>query len=137
MGYIDKDKQREFQRLWKARRRREAVEALGGRCAVEGCDVTDPAQLIFDHIDPFWKEHRPCDLWSMRSERREAELMKMQLLCVVHEKEKRSRNDDNRRGRERNEALRRAQAIREAYEPVPAWVTEPDLLLAEQDRQGE
>lgn len=57
MAYKDKEKQKEFQRLWKRRRnletKLEALEILGGKC--KNCEVTDYRCIQFDHIIP---EHR-------------------------------------------------------------------------------
>lgn len=54
MAYKDKEKQREFQRLWRRKYRLDqklkAIEILGGKC--KQCGVTDYRCLQFDHIKP-------------------------------------------------------------------------------------
>lgn len=58
MAYKDKDKQREFQRLWRRKYRLDqklkAIEILGGKC--KNCGVTDYRCLEFDHIKPELRE---------------------------------------------------------------------------------
>ena len=72
MGYKDPNKQREYQRLWMARRRSEWMEA-NGPCV----DCGSSEALEVDHSDQTTKvEHK---VWSWSKVRREAELAK----CVV------------------------------------------------------
>lgn len=73
MGYKDKDQQREYQRLWMAKRREEF---FSGKVCIE-CDSSDDLEL--DHIDPAKKvTHR---IWSWSDKRRNVELAKCQVLC--------------------------------------------------------
>ena len=57
MAYKDKEKQKQFQRLWKRRKnletRQKALEILGGKC--KNCDVTDFRCIQFDHIIPEYR----------------------------------------------------------------------------------
>lgn len=73
MPYKDKEKQRQFQREWCAKRRREYFN--GKRCA----QCHTPSDLELDHIDPATKVHH-C-IWSWSKPRRDAELAKCQPLC--------------------------------------------------------
>lgn len=54
MAYKDKEKQKEFQRLWRRKYRLDqklkAINVLGGKCS--RCEVTDYRCLEFDHIKP-------------------------------------------------------------------------------------
>ncbi|MEU0858430.1 HNH endonuclease [Streptomyces griseofuscus] len=73
MPYKDPEKQREFQRVWVAARRREYFD---GKACVQ-CGSTD--QLELDHVDPAVKvSHR---IWSWADGRRHTELAKCQPLC--------------------------------------------------------
>jgi len=73
MGYTDPEKQREFQRLARARNR--VAWFVGKVCA--RCGRSERLQL--DHKDPAQKvDHK---VWSWSPERREAELAKCQPLC--------------------------------------------------------
>jgi len=73
MPYADKEKQREFQRLWLKQRRSEFLSDK--RCAVCG----SKEKLQVDHIDRTKKtSHR---IWSWTKEKKEAELAKCQILC--------------------------------------------------------
>lgn len=58
-------------------RRNEAIEKLGGKCAV--CGSEDDLQI--DHIFREDKEFPIGQLWSVSKERYEKELTKCQLLC--------------------------------------------------------
>lgn len=73
MPYKDRDRQREFQRLWKRKRREEYFRDK--RCAF--CDT--PENLVLHHVDPEEKDdHR---IWSWSRERREREIEKCIPLC--------------------------------------------------------
>ena len=56
MAYKDKEKQKEFQRIWKRQlnlsNKLEAVRILGGKCSNDNCTVTDFRCLHIDHILP-------------------------------------------------------------------------------------
>lgn len=74
MPYRDKDKRREYNRLWMRKRRESYFN--GKSCAWCG----DTEDLELDHIDPNMKtSHR---IWSWSEERRAAELAKCQPLCT-------------------------------------------------------
>lgn len=80
MPYADPERQREYMRNWIAARRAAWLE--GKSCVVCGSQE----DLEVDHIDRMSKvDHR---IWSWAHERREAELVKCQVLCQVHHKEK-------------------------------------------------
>jgi hypothetical protein len=85
MPYGDKDKQREYQRLWIKARRTEWM-ASKGPCAL--CGSSD--NLEVDHIDPVLKTMDPRNIWSRRKETREKELENCQVLCSSCHKEKTS-----------------------------------------------
>lgn len=87
MGYKDKDKQREFQRLSQAKRRSDWIESQGGKCVT--CGSTE--RLEVDHIDRDTKTMQPASIWSRRPEIRAEELAKCQVLCYVCHKEKTSK----------------------------------------------
>lgn len=104
MPYSDAVRQRAFQRRWLAQRREAWLR--GKACARCGC--ADIHQLQLDHIDPASKVDHRCFGWS--SQRRAAELAKIQVLCRARHIQK---------GLETGELLRtavldpeRAQAIR-------------------------
>jgi hypothetical protein len=84
MGYKDPAKQREFNRLWVARRR---AEYLSTKCCVVCGSKTD---LEIDHIDPSKKISHT--VWSWSIERRDQELSKCQVLCSNCHKEKTKRD---------------------------------------------
>lgn len=75
---------RQYMKDWHERRRAEAVEALGGRCA--RCPETEGLQ--FDHIDPATKTMTIAKMWTASEKRFQAELAKCQLLCEPHHLEK-------------------------------------------------
>ena len=75
MAYKDKDAQREYQRLWVAKRRAKFVSIAGDKCVK--CGSTQ--DLEFDHRDRSTKvDHR---IWSWAEKRIVAELEKCDLLC--------------------------------------------------------
>lgn len=80
MSYRDSDKQREFGRLWR-RKRREAF--FKDKCCAK-CGSTTNLEL--DHIDPSQKESHK--IWSWSEPRRLAELAKCQVLCTLCHLEK-------------------------------------------------
>lgn len=80
MPYKDKIKQREYQRLWIAKRRFDFLKDK--KCIKCGSNK----QLEIDHIDPKTKvEHR---IWSWKESKRLLELSKCQILCNKHHLEK-------------------------------------------------
>jgi hypothetical protein len=84
MAYKDKEKQREFQKAWRTKRRLAYFE--GKSCVV--CGSTESLEL--DHIDPSQKKYNPAAIWGMSDDNpnKIAELAKCQVLCLVHHKEK-------------------------------------------------
>jgi hypothetical protein len=81
MGYKDKEKQREYQRLWRERRRRDWFDKNGPCIKCHSWE-----NLEIDHIDPKLKtSHR---IWSWSEKRRDRELAKCQVLCKVCHAEK-------------------------------------------------
>lgn len=80
MSYKDRSKQREYQRRWKAERRRAW---LADKACID-CGTSDDLQI--DHVDASKKvDHR---VWSWARERRESELDKCVVRCSDHHKEK-------------------------------------------------
>lgn len=73
MPMATRERQREYQRKWRADRR---AAWLAGKSCVD-CDATN--NLEIDHIDPRQKVHH-C-VWSWSRARREAELAKCRVLC--------------------------------------------------------
>jgi 5-methylcytosine-specific restriction endonuclease McrA len=74
MAYANREQQRQCQRQWTAKRRREWL-AAHGPCVKCG----SPDELEVDHIDPAQKvDHR---IWSWAEPRMLAELAKCQVLC--------------------------------------------------------
>lgn len=82
MPYKNPDEQREYQRLWMARRRSEAIKAFGGQCVRCG----SVKELEFAHKNRTLKD-RPYKgtgqavNWSWSPDRITAELAKCELLC--------------------------------------------------------
>lgn len=74
MAYVDRERQKKYQREW-LRKRREAWIKENGPC--KRCDSWD--NLDIHHKDPRLKiSHR---VWSWKEERRLAELAKCEVLC--------------------------------------------------------
>ena len=74
MPYKDISKQREYQKQWRATRRREWFEK-NGPCIK--CGSWDDLEI--DHVDPKTKiDHK---VWSWSEDRRNTELAKCQVLC--------------------------------------------------------
>lgn len=74
MAFKDKDRQREYKRLWLRKRRQEYLD--GYVCFHCGTDE----DLQIHHVDPADKEdHR---IWGWSRQRLEAELEKCIVLCV-------------------------------------------------------
>lgn len=67
--------QKEYQRLWMAKRR---ADFFNGKVCVL-CGSTEELEL--DHIDPSTKEHH--SIWSWSETRRSVELAKCQVLCFA------------------------------------------------------
>jgi len=76
MPYKDKEKQKEYQREWYEKRRREWILA-NGPCTK--CGSWD--NLEVDHKNPEEKLCSPKHIWSRSDEFRELELKKCQVLC--------------------------------------------------------
>ncbi len=80
MAYKDKDKQREYQKQWVAKRRADFF-------ADKLCTKCDSAKnLELDHIDPALKLSH--SIWSWSEKRRLEEIKKCQILCEDCHKEK-------------------------------------------------
>jgi len=62
------------------KRRRDALELLGGKCVV--CGKEDADDLEFDHIDPATKSFNIASNWSRSWGDLQKELAKCQLLCT-------------------------------------------------------
>jgi len=81
MGFSDPHRQRAYHSAYMAKRyrrlRREAIEALGGKCV--RCGATDG--LEFDHVDPKSKKFEIASEWSLSVATVKKELDKCQLLC--------------------------------------------------------
>ena len=80
MGYKDPERQREYQRVWIAKRREKWLDDKS--CVI--CGSTD--RLEIDHIDRSqkWKHN----FWSYSWDKINAELAKCQVLCWKHHKDK-------------------------------------------------
>ncbi len=74
MPYIDKQKQKEYQRLWIKKRRKQWIKE-NGPCKT----CSSLKKLEVDHIDPTQKETN--SVWSWSEDRRRKELSKCQVLC--------------------------------------------------------
>lgn len=74
MGYTDKDRQREYQRVWRASRRSLWFKE-NGPC--KKCESEENLEL--HHLDKSQKEDHK--VWSWSNERRLAELAKCIVLC--------------------------------------------------------
>jgi len=81
MGYKDREKQRQFNREWRASRRQAWLDE-NGPCVQCGSNQ----DLEVDHIDPELKVTH--NIWSWSEERRLAELSKCQVLCAECHKKK-------------------------------------------------
>jgi hypothetical protein len=73
MGYKDKEKQKEFTRLWIQKRRNDFFKDK--ICAL--CGSTE--KLVLHHTNPKKKESH--NIWSWTQKRREAELKKCEVWC--------------------------------------------------------
>lgn len=112
--YKDKEKQREYQRKWMAKRRGEWIQK-NGPCV----DCASWEDLEIDHIDPSSKdarlkgEHRrgTSSVFSWSSERREVELAKCIVRCCECHKNK-SRSEAMR-GEENGMSLLTEERVRE------------------------
>lgn len=76
MSYVDRDRQRQYQRDRRARLRAEWI-AEHGPCVK--CGSWDALEI--DHIDPAQKSAHISGFWSRRPEVLYAELAKCQVLC--------------------------------------------------------
>jgi len=80
MPYLDKNKQREYQKQWVKQRRQKYLQE-NGPCA--HCRSWN--NLEIHHIDPLLKESH--NIWSWCLERQQLELVKCQILCnTCHKK---------------------------------------------------
>jgi hypothetical protein len=86
MPYNDKQKQREYQRLWYNKRRADWLSDKS--CVI--CGSTE--RLEVDHIDPRQKVRH--NIWSYSEARRQEELDKCQVLCWEHHNEKTARDNN-------------------------------------------
>ena len=76
MAYKDKNKQREYQRKWRAKRR---AEFFADKSCVE-CGSKEKLEL--DHIDRTEKTRKTDHgIWTWAKEKQEKELKKCQILC--------------------------------------------------------
>lgn len=75
MPYKDASKQKEYQRIWTAKRRAFAKAIFGNRCCL--CGAVD--SLEFDHINK--NDKISHTIWTWSSKRVKEELLKCQLLC--------------------------------------------------------
>lgn len=87
MPYSDPNKQRQYQREWRAKRRADFFK--NKRCA--RCGSTDNLEL--DHVDP--KSKLSNAIWSWSEKRRLIEIAKCQILCTDCHKSK-TFNEDPR-----------------------------------------
>lgn len=74
---------RDYQLAWIQRRRDDWI-AENGPCA--RCGSQEDLQV--DHIDPATKSMNPARIWSLSAAKREAELVKCQVLCGACHREK-------------------------------------------------
>lgn len=79
---------REYMRKRYHRKRREALNALGGRCVVCGTR----RKLEIDHIRPSSKVMSISKIWTYSKVRFWREVRKCQLLCQKHHREKTARD---------------------------------------------
>lgn len=78
------EQRRAYMNRWRAARRVEAIQRLGGGCAICGSTYG----LQFDHVDRTTKVATIAKMWTASREKFEAELLKCQLLCKKHHIEK-------------------------------------------------
>ena len=106
MGYKDPDRQREYQRVWIAARRREWLET-NGPCVQCGSEDN----LEVDHIDPEYKISH--NVWTWAKSRRLEELAKCQVLCESCHLTKTSKHrfDETKHGREHMYRSRRCRCV--------------------------
>lgn len=88
MPYKDQTAQREYQRKWNLKRRRDYFR--GKSCINCG----SKRQLELDHLDPATKVSH--SIWTWSQKRREVELAKCQVLCKKCHRTKSSRETRNR-----------------------------------------
>lgn len=82
MPYKDKNKQKEYQRIWIRERR---LKYLKGKKCVK-CGEKNRKKLEIDHID--WRAKVTHRVWSWAEKRLKEELAKCQILCRVCHKAK-------------------------------------------------
>lgn len=87
MPYADKNKQRNYQRQWKANRRKDWFK---DKECVE-CGESNYMLLELDHIYPDQKVSH--NIWSWSKERMEKELAKCQVLCTSCHRDKTIENN--------------------------------------------
>lgn len=81
-----REERRKYQAEYRQRRRREAIEYLGGACVV--CGTTE--DLEFNHMDPREKSFNLSKFWGTKAAFWE-EVEKCNLLCTPHHKEETAR----------------------------------------------
>jgi 5-methylcytosine-specific restriction endonuclease McrA len=77
---------REFLKVWRARRRHEAIVRLGGKCVA--CSEKREFELEFDHIDPKTKVASIAEMMTAAKAIFDAEVAKCQLMCKSCHKKK-------------------------------------------------
>lgn len=78
---VNREKIRKQDTVRRIRRKREAVDLMGGRCV--DCGLVFPLAVYdFHHLDPAKKEFNPCNMLTKNKERFMEELKKCVLLCA-------------------------------------------------------
>ncbi|WIB25858.1 HNH endonuclease [Curtobacterium sp. MCSS17_015] len=77
MPFASRTARNAYYRQWRANRRQAWIAEQGGCCASCG----SVSQLEVDHVDPTRKSLNVRDVWSLSAHRRNAELVKCQVLC--------------------------------------------------------
>ncbi|URQ04828.1 HNH endonuclease [Streptomyces phage Emma1919] len=96
MPYKDKEKQKEYQRQWAAKRRADFFN--GKVCVV----CKSQRNLELDHIDP--KKKVSHNIWSWSDDKRNKELAKCQVLCNSCHKAKNKTDGSIPRGEKSNQS---------------------------------
>lgn len=106
MPYADPDAQRQYQREWKARRRRDwFADKACARCGSRD-------DLEVDHLDPNTKVAH--SVWSWSKARRETELAKCQVLCHDHHLQKTLEGQECARGEKNGNSKLTPELVTEA-----------------------